>query len=233
MGKELPTGGRSYIIRHLHEMKKLLKDGCGVPYGITDVGLILREAPANEVDPLVKIHHYSHKNTRNRFKSFLVNGNQGFIQLGYGIRPHMKHTISKYITKDNYCEFDRMWLSDDLPKFSESRIIGLLISYLKQVYTQIHFMITYADGSVGNTGIIYRATNAFPIGKKKVDFYILPSGERVHPVTMWHRHKTRAKTFLERQYPGYKHVTNEYQYRFLYILNNKERRRYLHDMRKQ
>lgn len=209
--------------------KRLIITPDGVPRGIKNGSgsLVLREARANEVDPLVRKYHYSHKNTTNRFKSFLVNRGMGFLQLGYGIRPHMKHKISKHITKDNYCEFDRMWLSDELPKFSESEVIGLLISYLKQVYPRIHFMITYADGSVGNTGVIYKATNAFKIGKKKVDFYILPSGERVHPVTMWHRHKTRAKAFLEKQYPGYKHITDEYQYRFLYILNKKERRRYI------
>ena len=212
-------------------MKKLLRDNLGNPCGIMDVGLVLREVSASKVDPLVVKYHYSHKNTRNRFKSFLINGNQGFMQLGYGIRPRMKHTISKQITKDNYCEFDRMWLSDDLPKFSESRTIGLLLSYLKQVYPRIHFMITYADGSVGNTGIIYKATNAFYVGKVKVDFYLLPSGERVHPVSMWHRHKTRAKAFLEVQYPGYKHVTDGYQYRFLYILNKKERKKYIKELK--
>ncbi len=211
-------------------MRRLLKDNTGVYNGVADVGLILREAPAKEVDSLVEKYHYSHKTTPNRFKSFLVNGGQGFIQLGYGIRPHMKQKISRHITKTNYCEFDRMWLCDDLPKFSESRVIGLLIYYLKHVYPDIHFMITYADGSVGNTGVIYKATNAIEIGKKKVDFYILPSGERVHPVTMWHRHKTRAKAFLEKKYPGYVHVTDSFQYRFLYILNKKEKRRYLREL---
>jgi hypothetical protein len=171
---------------------------------------------------LVKKYHYSHKTTKNRFKSFLVNDGMGVLQLGYGIRPRMKHTVSKLITKDNYCEFDRMWLSDKLPKFSESQVISLLLSYLKQVYKNIKFVITYADESAGNKGTIYKATNAIRLEPIDCDFYILPGGERIHPVSMYHRHKTRAKAFLEKQYPGIKHVKGEYkQLRFLYILDKK------------
>ena len=194
------------------------------PVGITNGKYTLKEADNKIVDELVKKYHYSHKATKNRFKSFLINGDKGFMQLGYGIRPTLKHTIHPKITKGNFCEFDRMWLSDELPKFSESQCISLLLSYLKQVYKKIKFVITYADGSVGNKGIIYRATNAKFIGKIPCDFYILPSGERVHPVSMYHRHKTRSKSFLEKQYKGIKHIKGgEYQYRFLYILDKKFR----------
>lgn len=115
-----------------------------------------------------------------------------------------------------------MWLSDELPKFSESQCISLLLSYLKQVYPEIKFVITYADGSVGNKGTIYRATNAEFLGEIPCDFYILPSGERIHPVSMWHKHKTRAKEFIEKEYPGIKHIKGQFsQYRFLYILDKK------------
>lgn len=211
-------------------MKKLLfkSDLTGkVPIGITNGFITLKEGNTHAIDSLIKKHHYSKKTTKNRFLSFTINKNKGFLQLGYGIRPSIKNNIHKLITKNNYCEFDRMWLDDSLPKFSESQTISLLLSYLKQVYPHIWFVITYADGSVGNTGVIYKATNAFRMGKKKVDFYLLPNGERVHPVSMWHRHKTRAWKTMKKIYPGIKHITDEYQYRYLYILNKKIKRKYL------
>lgn len=202
------------------------------PIGITNGFLSLMECPNEEADKVIIKYHYSHKTTKNRFKSFSVNGGKGYLQLGYGIRPHMKHTISKHITIDNYCEFDRMWLSDELPKNSESQVIGLLLSYLKQRYPRIKFVITYADGSVGNKGIIYQATNAIALDKVPVDFYILESGERVHPVSMYHRHGTRAKEALESRYPGIKHVKGtEFQYRYLYILNRSLRKKYQETIR--
>ena len=111
------------------------------PIGITNGKYWIKESPNNVVDELVKKYHYSHKSTKNRFKSFLVNDDKGFLQLGYGIRPTIKKHIHLKIEKGNFCEFDRMWLSDELPKFSESQVIALLLSYLKQVYPKIKFII--------------------------------------------------------------------------------------------
>ncbi len=198
------------------------------PYGIMSDSIKIIEAPNKMVDKLVEKYHYSHKATKNRFKSFIINNGLGFMQLGYGIRPHIKHNISKFITSDNYCEFDRMWLCDELPKNSESKCIGMLMTYLKIKYPYIKFVITYADGSVGNFGTIYKASNAIFIDKIPVDFYLLPSGERIHPVSMWHRHKTRAWNKINKIYSGIKHIKNtEFQYRYLYILSNKYKKLFL------
>jgi len=199
------------------------------PIGITNGKIELRESPNNQVDRMVEKYHYSHKATQNRFLSFLVNKDMGFLQLGYGIRPYLKHTISNLIENNNYCEFDRMWLTDELPKNSESQVISLLMSYLRQVYPKIIFVITYADSSVGNTGVIYKATSAIPIGKVNVDFYLLSTGERVHPVSMWHRHKSRSWALMKTLYPGIKHIKNGYQYRFLYILHRGIRKQFLRE----
>lgn len=210
-------------------MKKLIYsiDLFPAPIGITNGVLTLARADNSVVDRMVEAHHYSHKSTKNRFLSMVVNGNMGFIQLGYGIRPQNKNTISPLIKRGNYCEFDRMWLADELPKNSESQVIALLLSYVKQLYPRIKFIITYADGSVGNKGIIYQATNAIPIGQIPCDFYVLPSGERIHPVSMYHRHGTRAQETLDRIYPGIKHIKGEaFQYRYLYILNHKMRAKF-------
>lgn len=198
--------------------------------GITNGRYWIKEAPNSVVDKMVKKHHYSHKATQNRFKSFLVNDDMGFLQLGYGIRPHLKHTISILISTTNYCEFDRMWLSDELPKYAESQVISLLLGYLKRVCPQIKFVISYADGSMGNTGIIYKATSAIPIGKVPVDFYLLTTGERIHPVTMWHRHKSRAWHLMKVLYPGIKHIKEGWQYRFLYVLNKGLRKTVLRNL---
>jgi hypothetical protein len=196
--------------------------------GITNGVLSLTECPAHEADEYIIKHHYSHKATNNRFLSLRVNEGKddgGYIQLGYGIRPSIKHTISKHITKDNYCEFDRMWLSDALPKMSESQVIALLLSYIRQCYKKIKFIITYADSTAGNKGTIYKATNAIILEPIKADLYILANGERVHPVTMWHRHKTRAWDKMKELYPGIIRPKGV-QFKFLYILDKKTLRNY-------
>src|ERR1035437_7238982 len=150
--------------------------------------ITIKEIPSALAKPLIEKYHYSHKSTPNHFLSFDVNNGLGVLQLGVGIRPHKKNSVSSLITIDNYCEFDRMWLSDELPKNSESQTISKLLSHLKQFHKRIKFVITYADGSAGNRGIIYQATNAFRLPAIMHDFYVLETGERVHPVSMYHRH---------------------------------------------
>jgi hypothetical protein len=203
---------------------------------ITNGFITLTEVESSVVRDLIETNHYSHKCTPNHFLSFDVNNGKGALQLGFGIRPHNKKSISSLITHDNYCEFDRMWLSDDLPKNSETQVISLLLSYLKQNYKNIQFVITYADGSAGNKGIIYQASNALRLEPIMCDFYLLSNGERVHPVSMWHRHKTRAWTTMCELYPGIKHIKGTkkipiYQYRYLYILNHSMRKKYQAEIR--
>jgi hypothetical protein len=198
--------------------------------------ITIKEVESKEVRELIEKNHYSHKTTPNHFLSFSVNDGLGALQLGFGIRPHKKNSISSLITTDNYCEFDRMWLSDEMPKFSESQVISKLLKYIKKNYPKIKFIITYADGSAGNKGTIYQATNAIKLEPIMCDFYLLPDGERVHPVSMWHRHKTRAWDKMKELYPGIKHIKGTkdnpiYQYRYLYILNNHLRKKFQDEKR--
>lgn len=164
-------------------------------------------------DELIKAHHYSGKACRNSFCSLMVSYGPlwkgGSVQLGYGIRPKKK--------AEGVVEFDRMWLDDRLPKYSETIVLSMVHKYLRHAFPEIHTLRTYADTSVGNTGTIYRAANYTETKRIKADFYILPDGERVHPVTMWHRHKTRAKAFLDVQYPGWEKADGE-QIQFEYKL---------------
>ena len=173
-----------------------------------------------EADEIIIKHHYSGKPTVNSFLSFLVYWKgevHGALQLGYGIRPKIK----KDLDPDEVREFDRMWLSDHMPKFSETITLSLLHKYLKKEHKNIKALISYSDTSVGNNGTIYKASNYELIDDIKADFYILESGERVHPVTMWHRHKTRAWDFLVKQYPNIKKAKGR-QLKFIFWLQKKE-----------
>lgn len=170
----------------------------------------------SEADPIIIKNHYSHKVTRNSFLSFLVyyEGKvSGALQIGYGIKPKKKGEYNPDLVR----EFDRMWLSDDMPKFSETITLSLLHHYLQKVYPNIKYLISYADTTVGNVGTIYKAANYKLIDKRKADFYILESGERVHPITMWHRHGTRRWDFLQKQYPNIKKADG-FQLKYLYEL---------------
>ena len=172
----------------------------------------------SDADPIIIQNHYSHKVTKNSFLSFLVyyyGKISGALQLGYGTNPKNKGGYNP----DEVREFDRMWLSDEMPKFSETITLSLLHHFLRKVYPEIKHLISYADNSsdVGNEGTIYKAANYRQVAKIKSDFYILETGERVHPITMWHRHKTRKWDFLMKKYPNIRKSTG-YQIKYIFDL---------------
>jgi hypothetical protein len=167
-------------------------------------------------DTIISKYHYSNKPTKNSFLNFLVyyKGKiSGALQIGYGIRPKIKGELNP----DQIREFDRMYLSDEMPKFSETITISLLHKFLKKCYPNIKALISYSDTSVGNFGTIYKASNYIFIDDIKADFYILENGERVHPISMWHRHKTRKFEILKKIYPNIKKA-NGRQLKFIYKL---------------
>ncbi len=75
----------------------------------------------------------------------------------------------------------RLWLSDRLPKNSESRVLGFTLSYLRQ-RTPWKAIISYADPTAGHLGVIYQATGWLYLGATQRDGYIrLPDGKLHHP----------------------------------------------------
>lgn len=187
-----------------------------VGYEAPEKQIRIVECEKTQADEIIVPHHYSHKVTKNSCLSFLVywRGHiHGAMQIGYGIRPKIKGNLDTDSTR----EFDRMWLSDDMPKFSETICLSLLHHYLRKTHPEIKHLISYADTSAGNKGTIYKAANYELIDEIKADFYILADGERVHPVSMWHRHGTRAWDFLTKQCPGIRKAEGK-QLKFIYHL---------------
>ena len=196
----------------------IYQDNKIIGYEAPSKGIKIVVCKKSEADPIIIANHYSHKVTKNSFLSFLVyyyGKVSGALQIGFGIHPKNKGQYNSNEVR----EFDRMWLSDDMPKFSETITISLLHHYLRKVHPEIKHLISYADNSddVGNVGTIYKAANYRLIGKIKSDFYILESGERVHPITMWHRHKTRKWSFLIKQYPNIR-KSKGYQMKYMFDL---------------
>ena len=198
--------------------KKHIVDLIGhcIGYECPSKEISIMECEKCEADYYVVPNHYSHKAVSNSCISLIVTykgKKEGALQIGYGIRPKIKG----HFDPESVREFDRMWLSDNMPKFSETIVLSLLTHYLKESHPEIKVLISYADTSAGKTGTIYKAGNYELVDRLKADFYVMPDGERVHPVTMWHRHKTRSWDFLQKTYPGIKKADGE-QLKFIYRL---------------
>lgn len=184
--------------------------------------LYVTEVSNKIIDRLLEENHYSKKVTENRWKSFGIFYDgilEGGMQIGYGIRPQVKEHIIEGADSISVKEFDRMWLSDKLPKNSESKVIGVMIRYLKKNHPELKAVISYADGIRGKIGTIYQASNFLYLGAINGEFYYLPSrNEWIHPVSMYHRHKTRAIGTLKKIYPEIQHIRG-LQHRYIYFLD--------------
>lgn len=184
--------------------------------GFCDGDYLLEICERDNIESIVINNHYSKtmpKNSKYHFQVFYKGEVEGAISLGYGIRPQIK-TAWGNIEEGTSIEFDRMWLSDTPPKNSESKVISMLVKLIRKIDPKIRWIISYSDGTVGNVGTIYKASNFKELPPLKADFYILQDGTRVHPVSMYHKHKTRAWTYLQGIYPNIKKADG-FQYRFI------------------
>lgn len=160
----------------------------------------MKQIEAKTAGVLIKQYHYSGKtvqNTKLHLGVFDKQTHQLKGALSFGYPMNAKKTPGKLVKDGHFSEMlelNRMAMSDDAPKFSESQAIGLSIKWLKRFRKDIRWLLSFSDGKEGNVGIIYQATNweyyGYNVSKS---FYDL-DGEIMHGVTSWHRHREKDTT---------------------------------------
>ena len=97
----------------------------------------------------------------------------------------------------------RLWLADELPRNSESRVLALLVRALRQ-HTSVRFLLSYADpavapGGVPHVGYVYQAAGWLYTGLSEPQpFFDLGDGRRLHTRSVASVWGTHSKPFLER-----------------------------------
>jgi hypothetical protein len=72
-------------------------------------------------------------------------------------------------------ELNRLWMSAELPRNSESRFVGWCLRELRRQNPSM-ILVSYADGSMGHVGYIYQACNFFYTGTSAPFKDIHPAG---------------------------------------------------------
>ncbi len=62
-------------------------------------------------------------------------------------------------------ELARLWISDEMPRNSESWFIARAVRYVQKTYPEVDFLVSYADPSHGHRGTIYKASNWLADGR--------------------------------------------------------------------
>jgi hypothetical protein len=182
----------------------------------------IKEIPSKLANDLVCKNHYSRtvaQGVQFHIGIFYENILYGVAQFGYGIRPADTCKWVKNTEPNEYLELNRLWMSDELGMNSESKSISLCLKYIKLKKPELKWIISFADGMMGKVGTIYQATNFTYTGfRKDGGIWMTKDGERLHNVSLWHKHGSQSRDLLESIYgtPLYKVFGGQYRYFYFY-----------------
>ena len=188
----------------------------------------LRIAPISRVEAkqLLVRNHYLHSfpgGTKLSFGIFLNVRLLGVLTLGVG--PFLGYKIVKGAVPEDVVTLTRLWLSDELPHSSESRVIGIILRALK-TDTSLKFVLAYSDPAVGHLGIIYQATNWIYTGvSSATPLYDIGDGTMHHSRSLAHRLGSHSIRYLTSQGIDVKTVPQLSKHRYLYFLDEAYRSR--------
>ena len=177
---------------------------------------------------LIERNHYLHSLPGGTHLTFGVFDNKnlaGALTLGAG--PFNAPSLVNGATAGDCLTLSRLWLSDELPPNSESRVLGLVIRALRRD-TSLKFLLTYADPAQGHLGIIYQASNWIYNGlSDAMPLYDLGDGRLRHSRSLSHSFGTHSmRHFAQRGVP-IKAVQQSRKHRYIYFLDPTWRKRIL------
>ena len=170
----------------------------------------------HRIAKVVLLHHYLGSlpgATKLSFGVFLTGRLEGAVTLGSG--PMNGHKIVRNATVDDYLCLTRLWLSDRLPRNSESKVLGIVARLLRK-HTQVKFLVSYADPTQGHRGIVYQAAGWTYVGLSyAMALYSIDGAKPEHSRSLSHRIGSHSISYLTsrglnvraiRQQPKHKYV---------------------------
>jgi hypothetical protein len=83
----------------------------------------------------------------------------------------------------------RLWLTDEIPKNAESRVLAITARLLRQS-GHLRALLSYADPAAGHRGTIYQAAGWNYLGRSEPGRYVELDGVIHHPRSVYSRHGT-------------------------------------------
>ena len=180
----------------------------------------VRPIPFTAAKDLLVRHHYLHSlpgGTRLAFGVFVGRSLLGALTLGVG--PANAHRLVEAAIPDDCMTLTRLWLSDELPPNSESRIIGVSLRALR-LHTNIRFLLSYADPSAGHVGTIYQATGWLYTGlSEQMPLYDLGDGVVRHSRSLSHAYGTHSVTHFRSHGVDIQVLPQSAKHRYLHFLD--------------
>lgn len=178
--------------------------------------IVIKPIKASVANAIVKKVHYSGKvvpNAQLHFGVFLNGKLEGAMQFGPSINKKGTINLVSETKFNEFIELNRMAFSDALPRFSESRAIGVTMRLIKKMYPQIKWVISFSDGTQCGDGTIYRASGFNLVEIRESDaLRVNPkTGEVVHTIQAHHLMITKEWRSWDK--------TKGYQLKYIYFID--------------
>jgi len=174
----------------------------------------------NAANDVIKNNHYSRKfyNASYIHLGVFSDGELvGVLQFGYAMNPASQNSICENTKIDEYLELNRMWLSDSMPKNSESRAISHATKFIRRKYPQIKWIMSFADERCGLFGCVYQACNFKYFGEHTSVFWELDGA--VYHNSLMTRNPNLSKSAAHLQKNKDRAVSSNYrQFRYIYFM---------------
>ena len=192
----------------------------------------IKEIDRNLANDIIVKNHYSKKfyNATYIHLGLFVNEEiKGVLQYGYAMNPASCGSVVEGTQKDEYLEFNRMWIADNVGEYPESRAISYSLKYIRRKYPKIKWIQSFADERCGGFGIVYQACSFDYYGEHKSDFWEL-DGQVYHNIQMTvskdsKRYAGEAKYLQENKDKAIKMTLR--QFRYIKFLDQREKKKCL------
>lgn len=175
---------------------------------------------------LLECHHYLHSlpgGTKLIFGVFIDKRLLGALTFGAG--PFLAYSLVEGAQPKDCITLTRLWLSDELPPNSESRVLGFIIRSLRK-HTHVKFLIAYSDPMAGHMGTIYQATGWLYTGlSTAMPLYDLGNGVARHCRSVAHSFGSHSVKYLSQHSVNVKLVSQSQKHRYIYFLDPEWRSR--------
>lgn len=177
-----------------------------------------RVSPSH-VRPLMEQHHYLHSMpaaARRCYGVYLDGVLQGGVVFTSGARHGYR--LLAATTPQEVATLARLWLSDELPSNSESRVLGIVLRDLRRT-TIWKLLLSYADPAAGHVGTIYQATGWTYLGRTQGETYVrLGDGRLHHPRSVYSRYGSNRISHLRATGVAAQRAWVGGKYRYAYLL---------------
>ena len=148
--------------------------------------ILIQPISAKDANALVKRFHYSGKvvnNSQLHFGIFYQGRCEGAMQFGPSLDKRKIQGLVAGTQWHEFLELNRMAFSDNLPRNSESRALGVAWKLLRTHAPQVKWVISFADATQCGDGTIYRAAGFVLTGiSQRNEMMRLSTGEVIHRI---------------------------------------------------